>query len=183
LLQYERHQTLKHYLTNLIHLYRQEPALYTQDFTLDGFEWIDCADNRHSVVSYIRYDKDRSNYLIVVCNFTPQPHAHYRIGVPEPGFYRELFNSDAREFGGSNMGNLGGKWTDEWGYHGRPCSLDLCLPPLGVMVFKLDRQKSQGVWQGWLWLWHPLWQPAMGLLMLGALVTGARNWWQNRRQD
>jgi 1,4-alpha-glucan branching enzyme len=145
LLQYERHQTLKHYLTNLIHLYRQEPALYTQDFTLDGFEWIDCADNRHSVVSYIRYDKDRSNYLIVVCNFTPQPHAHYRIGVPEPGFYRELFNSDAREFGGSNMGNLGGKWTDEWGYHGRPCSLDLCLPPLGVMVFKLDRQKSQGV--------------------------------------
>jgi 1,4-alpha-glucan branching enzyme len=97
------------------------------------------------VVSYIRYDKDRSNYIVVVCNFTPQPHAHYRIGVPEAGFYRELFNSDAREFGGSNMGNLGGKWTDAWGYHGRPYSLDLCLPPLAVMMFKLDREKSQAV--------------------------------------
>lgn len=148
LLQYERHQTLKYYLKTLLHLYRQEPALYTQDFTLDGFEWIDCSDNRHSVVSYIRYDKDRSNYIVVVCNFTPQPHAHYRIGVPEAGFYRELFNSDAREFGGSNMGNLGGKWTDEWGYHGRPYSLDLCLPPLAVMMFKLDRQKSQAVLGG-----------------------------------
>ncbi|MEN9236321.1 MAG: 1,4-alpha-glucan branching enzyme [Gloeomargarita sp. GMQP_bins_120] len=145
LLQYERHQVLKHYLATLIHLYRSEPALYTQDFTLEGFEWIDCSDNRHSVVSYIRYDKDRSNYIVVVCNFTPQPHSHYRIGVPEPGFYREIFNSDAREFGGTNMGNLGGKWTEDWGYHNRPYSLDLCLPPLAVLMFKLDREKTAAV--------------------------------------
>ncbi len=142
LLQYEPHQKLGHFFAQLNHLYQREPALYTQDFSEAGFEWIDCSDNRHSVVSFIRRDKDPENFVIVVCNFTPQPHAHYRIGVPEPGFYTEIFNSDARDYGGSNMGNLGGKWTDEWSYHSRPYSIDLCLPPLGVLVFKLDREKT-----------------------------------------
>lgn len=81
--------------------------------------------------------------MITVCNFTPQPHSHYRVGVPEMGFYTELFNSDSREYGGSNMGNLGGKWAEEWSFHNRPYSIDLCLPPLGVLVLKLDRQKTQ----------------------------------------
>jgi 1,4-alpha-glucan branching enzyme len=62
--------------------------------------------------------------------------------VPEAGFYTELLNTDARQYGGSNMGNLGGKWTDEWSFHNRPYSLDLCLPPLGVLILKLDRQKT-----------------------------------------
>ncbi len=77
-------------------------------------------------------------FVVVVCNFTPQPHAHYRIGVPAAGFYREIFNSDARPYGGSNMGNLGGKWTDEWSCHNRPYSLDLCLPPLATLVLELS---------------------------------------------
>jgi 1,4-alpha-glucan branching enzyme len=143
LLQYDRHAQLKYFMSKLNQLYRTEPALYTQDFSYDGFDWIDCNDNRHSVVSFIRRDKDSNGFIVTVCNFTPQPHAHYRIGVPEPGFYIELFNSDARDFGGSNMGNLGGKWTDEWSFHNRPYSLDLCLPPLGVLVLKLDRPKTQ----------------------------------------
>jgi len=109
------------------------------------FEWIDCNDNRHSVVSFIRQSKDPEDYVITVCNFTPQPHAHYRVGVPEPGFYRELFNSDSREYGGSNMGNLGGKWADEWSFHGRPYSIDLCLPPLGVLVLKVDRNRTREI--------------------------------------
>ncbi len=136
LLQYESHQKLKRFLQDLNKLYRQESALYSQDFSQDGFEWIDCSDNRHSVVSFIRWAKNRQDYVITVCNFTPQPHSHYRVGVPEAGFYQELFNSDAREYGGSNLGNLGGKWTDEWSCHNRPYSLDLCLPPLGVLVLK-----------------------------------------------
>lgn len=142
LLQYEPHQQLKRFMQDLNHLYRQEPALYTQDFSEPGFEWIDCSDNRHSVVSFIRRSKDTDDFIITACNFTPQPHSHYRIGVPEPGFYTELFNSDAREYGGSNLGNLGGKWTDEWSYHNHPYSIDLCLPPLGVLILKLDRQKA-----------------------------------------
>ncbi|MBF2097237.1 MAG: 1,4-alpha-glucan branching enzyme [Gloeomargaritaceae cyanobacterium C42_A2020_066] len=142
LLQYDRHQQLKDFVTVLCRLYRQEPALYTLDFSQAGFEWIDCSDNRHSVVSFLRRAKDSEEFVLTVCNFTPQPHSHYRVGVPEQGFYTEVLNSDAREFGGSGMGNLGGKWTDEWSYHGRPYSLDLCLPPLAVLMFKLDREKT-----------------------------------------
>ncbi|MGC9503448.1 1,4-alpha-glucan branching enzyme [Baaleninema sp.] len=142
LLQYEPHKQLKVFVSQLNELYKREPALHSQDFEEPGFEWIDCNDNRHSVVSFIRRDKFSDEFIVTVCNFTPQPHSHYRVGVPEAGFYTELFNSDAGEFGGSNMGNLGGKWTDEWAFHNRPYSLDLCLPPLSVLMFKLDRSKN-----------------------------------------
>ena len=143
LLQFEPHRKLKRFMEALNTTYRSEPALYTQDFAEPGFEWIDCSDNRHSVVAFIRRDKDSDEFVVTVCNFTPQPHSHYRVGVPEAGFYTELLNSDAREYGGSNMGNLGGKWTEEWSYHSRPYSIDLCLPPLSTLVLKLDRAKTQ----------------------------------------
>jgi len=142
LLQYPPHQQMKQFMGDLNYLYRQEPALYTQDFSEPGFEWIDCSDTSHSVVVFLRRAKDSEDFVIVVCNFTPQPHSHYRIGVPEPGFYTELFNTDARKYGGSNMGNLGGKWTEQWSYHNRPYSIDLCLPPLGTLILKLDREKK-----------------------------------------
>ncbi|NEQ67127.1 MAG: 1,4-alpha-glucan branching enzyme [Symploca sp. SIO2D2] len=148
LLQYEPHQKLKQFISKLHQLYRSEPALYSQDFEQEGFDWIDCSDNTHSVVSFIRRAKDTKDFIVTVCNFTPQPHSHYRVGVPEIGFYTELFNSDAREYGGSNLGNLGGKWTDEWAFHNQPYSLDLCLPPLGVLILKLDREKTAKVIPG-----------------------------------
>jgi 1,4-alpha-glucan branching enzyme len=97
LLQYEAHQKHKDFIAHLNGFYRSEPSLYAQDFTQEGFEWIDCSDNRHSVVAFIRRDKDSGEFIVVVCNFTPQPHSHYRVGVPERGYYRELFNSDARD--------------------------------------------------------------------------------------
>ncbi|MGC1395561.1 MAG: 1,4-alpha-glucan branching enzyme [Coleofasciculaceae cyanobacterium] len=147
LLQFESHQKLKQFVGDLNQLYRRELALHTQDFAEEGFEWIDCSDNRHSVVAFIRRAKDSDQFVVTVCNFTPQPHSHYRVGVPELGFYTELFNSDAREYGGSNMGNLGGKWTDEWSLHNQPYSLDLCLPPLGVLILKLDREKTRAALQ------------------------------------
>jgi 1,4-alpha-glucan branching enzyme len=142
LLQYDNHQNLKQFFADLNTVYKSQPALYDRDFEEPGFEWIDCSDNRHSVVAFIRRSKDPNDFAIVVCNFTPQPHSHYRIGVPEAGFYTELFNSDARPYGGSNMGNLGGKWTEEWSFHNLPYSLDLCLPPLAVLILKLDRPKT-----------------------------------------
>jgi 1,4-alpha-glucan branching enzyme len=148
LLQYESHQKHHTFMSKLNAFYSSEPSLYTQDFSQDGFEWIDCNDNRHSVVAFIRRDKDSNDFIVSVCNFTPQPHSHYRVGVPERGYYRELFNSDARDFGGSNMGNLGGKWTDDWSYHGQAYSIDVTLPPLAVVVFKLDRDYTQAVESG-----------------------------------
>ena len=148
LLQYEPHQKHHTFMAKLNALYRSEPALYTQDFSQSGFEWIDCNDNRHSVVSFVRRDQNSGDFIVAVCNFTPQPHSHYRVGVSEQGYYRELFNSDARDFGGSNMGNLGGKWTDDWSYHGQPYSIDITLPPLAVVTFKLDREYTQKVQSG-----------------------------------
>ncbi len=148
LLQYPPHASLKHFMGKLNQFYRSEPALFTQDFDQSGFEWIDCSDNRHSVVSFIRRDQGSGDFVVVVCNFTPQPHSHYRVGVPEKGYYKELFNSDARDFGGSNMGNLGGKWSDDWAFHSRPYSLDLTLPPLGVIVLKLAQEETQKALSG-----------------------------------
>lgn len=139
LLEHKSHQAIHHFFRDLNGLYRSQPALYTQDFQEAGFAWIDHHDSRHSVISFLRRSPEAEDFLMVVCNFTPQPHAHYRIGVPEPGFYRERFNSDSREYGGSNLGNLGGKWAEEWPFHSQPYSLDLCLPPLGVLVFGVDR--------------------------------------------
>ena len=142
LLQHTPHQQLQQFFKELNALYQQEPCLYSQDFEESGFEWIDCSDNRHSVASFVRWSKDWEAFVLVVCNFTPQPHSHYRVGVPLAGFYRELFNSDSRQYGGSNMGNLGGKWTEEWSFHSRPYSLDLCLPPLSVLILKIDTAET-----------------------------------------
>jgi len=142
LLQHEPHQKLKGFFADLNTLYKSQPALYERDFDEEGFQWIDCSDSSHSVVSFIRRAKDPNEFVIAICNFTPQPHSHYRIGVPEAGYYAEIFNSDSRKYGGSNMGNLGGKFTDEWWFHNYPNSLDLCLPPLGVLLLKLDRAKT-----------------------------------------
>ncbi|KAI9131012.1 1,4-alpha-glucan branching enzyme [Acaryochloris sp. CCMEE 5410] len=147
LLQYDPHQNLKKFVTDLNHLYKELPALFTNDFSYDGFEWVDCNDNRHSVISFVRRAKDSDEFVLTVCNLTPQPHSHYRVGVPEAGYYVERFNSDGRQYGGSNMGNLGGKWTDEWAFHNRPYSLDLCLPPLATLVFTLDREKTAQAYQ------------------------------------
>ncbi|MEM1172196.1 MAG: 1,4-alpha-glucan branching enzyme [Cyanobacteria bacterium P01_H01_bin.35] len=147
LLQFDAHQGMKRFFRDVNHLYSSQPALYEQDCNEEGFQWIDCSDNNHSVVSFLRRAKDGKDFVVAVCNFTPQPHSHYRIGVPEPGFYTEIFNSDAGNYGGSNMGNLGGKWTDDWYFHDHPQSLDLCLPPLGILVFKLDKEKTLAVMQ------------------------------------
>ena len=148
LLQHHSHKTLKKFFSDLNRIYKSEPALYSQDFEEAGFHWIDCSDNRHSVIAFIRRGINPEEFVVTVCNFTPQPHSHYRVGVPELGFYTEIFNSDARQYGGSNMGNLGGKWTDEWSFHEQPYSLDLCLPPLGVLILKIDRKKTQAALAG-----------------------------------
>jgi 1,4-alpha-glucan branching enzyme len=80
--------------------------------------------------------------VVVVANFTPQSHSHYRVGVPLEGFYAEVFNTDSSRYGGSNLGNLGGRFTDAWAIHDYQNSLELCLPPLSVVVLRLDETRS-----------------------------------------
>jgi 1,4-alpha-glucan branching enzyme len=116
--------------------YRAEPALHQCDFTPDGFRWIDCNDNENSVISFVRYAKDPKDAVVMVFNFTPVPRAEYRIGVPVPGFYAELLNSDAAIFGGSNMGNGGGVPSRPVAAHGFDQSISLTVPPLGCLLLK-----------------------------------------------
>jgi 1,4-alpha-glucan branching enzyme len=136
LLEYLPHSSLKHWVEELNHFYRRQPALYELDFDPAGFEWIDCNDVEHSVVSLIRKGRSPDDLLVVVCNFTPTTHFNYRIGVPRPGFWKELLNSDAREYGGSGQGNMGGVEAAPVPLHGRPYSLTITLPPLCTVFFR-----------------------------------------------
>jgi 1,4-alpha-glucan branching enzyme len=139
LLQFAPHQALQRFCAALNKLYREEPALYEVDFNYRGFEWIDFHDQDNSIVSLIRRAKRPDDFVVAVCNFTPQAHMGYRIGLPEAGGYREIFNSDAQIFGGSNVGNGGYVQADKTESHGRPASALLTIPPLGVVFLKPDR--------------------------------------------
>ena len=139
LLQFPIHQKLKAFCAALNELYRSEPALYEVDFQYSGFEWIDFHDAENSMVSFVRRAKRRDDYLVFVCNFTPQPHMTYRLGFPEAGVHQEIFNSDAEIFGGSNMGNGGAVNARPEPSHGRPGSAEIVIPPLGTVVFKPAR--------------------------------------------
>ena len=142
LLQHEPHLGLQRMVDDLNVFYKDEPALWRDDFSQYGFQWIDCNDSSNSVISFMRRESITGRWLMVVANFTPQTHSHYRVGVPLPGFYAEAFNSDSGRYGGSNLGNLGGKFTDDWAIHSYEQSLDLCLPPLSVLVLRRDEVKS-----------------------------------------
>jgi 1,4-alpha-glucan branching enzyme len=136
LLDYPFHAGLQRWVQDLNWLYRNEPALHELDCDPGGFEWIDCDDADSSVVSLIRKGKSRAAVILVLCNFTPVPRYSYRVGAPRGGQWQEILNSDAAEYGGGNMGNLGGVEAAPVGLHGRPYSLTLTLPPLSVSFFK-----------------------------------------------
>jgi 1,4-alpha-glucan branching enzyme len=135
-LQYPVHRGVQIWMEQLNRLYRQEPALHQLDNDPAGFEWVDCNDSSTSVISLLRKSPSPGDTVLVVCNFTPVPRTGYRVGVPSGGFWRELLNSDAREYGGSGMGNLGGRHAESTAEHGRPFSLTLTLPPLAALFFK-----------------------------------------------
>jgi len=116
--------------------YRGEPALHELETSPLGFEWIDCNDADHSVLVYLRRGRSSEDELVVACNFTPVPRANYRIGVPTTGRWAEVLNSDAALYGGSGQGNLGGVVAAPVRWHGRAQSINVTLPPLGMVVFK-----------------------------------------------
>lgn len=131
------HQGLKLAVHDLNRLYQSYNALHTLDFEVQGFEWIDCHDSDQSIVSYIRRGLDNS-FVIIVLNFTPVLRQTYRIGVPVAGTYREVFNSDANCYGGSNQGNGAGIHTENVAWMRHNQSLVITLPPLAGIVLQLN---------------------------------------------
>ena len=121
---------------DLNHLYRKLPSMHELDFEPQGFEWIDCYDSDQSVISYLRKARDGS-FVLVVLNFTPVLREHYRLGVPVPGHYREIFNSDAACYSGSNQGNGAGVDTEPTPWMHHPQSIVVTLPPLAGVIFQL----------------------------------------------
>jgi 1,4-alpha-glucan branching enzyme len=144
LLEYAPHQGMQRWLQDLNRMYRSEPALYQRDFDMNGFEWADLHDWEHSIISFFRKGENPDDLMLIVCNFTPVPHANYRVGVPRSGFWSEVLNSDAVTYGGSGQGNLGGMEAGPVPAHGRYHSISLTLPPLGVVYFKAPRAGRSG---------------------------------------
>src|SRR2546425_408569 len=133
-----RHDGLRRLVQHLNHIYKSEPALWDQDDSYAGFDWIDFHDADNSVVAFLR--KSRSGDVIAfVVNATPGVHHNYRLGVPESGFYREIINTDAETYGGSNIGNCGGVQSEDVPWMGREHSILVHLPPLATLAFKLER--------------------------------------------
>ena len=134
--QYPAHSGVKKWVGDLNRVYRAEAALHELDCETGGFEWIDCCDTQQSVVSFLRKGKSTSDTILAVGNFTPVPRMLYRVGVPRNGYWRELLNSDGKEYGGSGLGNAGGVHAVSQSWHNRPHSIDLVLPPLAILVLK-----------------------------------------------
>ncbi len=132
------HQGLQRAVKDLNQLYRHEPALHENDFEAGGFEWIDASDTENCVLSFIRKAKTSDEFLIIVSNFTPVSWDGYRIGVPQPGQYHEVFNSDSDKYWGGNVSNDGGRSTDSIPMHGYSQSLSMILPPLATIMLKLQ---------------------------------------------
>ena len=137
LIEEQPHAGIARFVEDLNRLYCAEPALYQIDFEPGGFEWIDCCDYENCVISLLRRGHSPAEWVIAVVNWTPVVRHEYRVGVPAPGHYRELLNSDASFYGGTNVGNLGDVEAEAIQSHGRPYSLNLTLPPLGGIILKL----------------------------------------------
>jgi 1,4-alpha-glucan branching enzyme len=135
-LQYPVHHGVQAWVRQLNRTYREQPALHELDSDPAGFEWVDCNDTAASTLSLLRKGRSQGETILVICNFTPVPREQYRVGVPCGGFWRELLNSDASEYGGSGMGNMGGVYAESQPVHGRPFSLHLTLPPLATLFLK-----------------------------------------------
>ncbi|HYL36765.1 MAG TPA: 1,4-alpha-glucan branching protein GlgB [Bryobacteraceae bacterium] len=136
LLHFDSHRKLQTFVGELNRLYRSHPAFYEVDFHWAGFEWVDFRDVDGSTISFLRRPASGQPFLLFVCNFTPVPRLKYRVGVPVPGVYREIFNSDAEMFGGSNLGNGGAVASEPVLYNNQYHSLSITLPPLAVVVFE-----------------------------------------------
>ena len=133
------HRGIQRLLGDLNRLHTHERALHQVDFESSGFEWIEANDAAASVISFLRRGRDPEDFVLVVCNFTPVVREEYRVGVPRPGYYREILNTDSKYYGGTDLGNAGGVNAEPIPWNDRPYSIKLKLPPLAVSYFKPHR--------------------------------------------
>ena len=136
LLEDPKHKGMQQWVRDLNRLYLGEPCLHELDNQAEGFEWIDCNDAAASIISFMRKAKTTKEVMVCVLNFTPIVRQNYRVGLPGPGYWTEVLNSDANSYGGSNVGNIGGVPAEAIPYHGRPYSAELTIPPLGAVFLK-----------------------------------------------
>ncbi|WP_104982688.1 1,4-alpha-glucan branching protein GlgB [Sorangium cellulosum] len=144
------HAGLKRLMQDINALYKKHPALYELDDEYHGFRWIDCTDNAQSVISFVRYAEGAGDpvsptgaHVVFVGNFTPVPRHQYRIGIPRGGVYLEELNTDAAEYGGSGVGNMGRVQVEDVPCHGFPQSVVLTLPPLAVLWLVPERTEHR----------------------------------------
>ncbi len=140
LLDQEQHRKLQRWLEDLNQFYRREPAMHAEDFSPKGFSWIDCNDAPHSTLSLVRRESATGRHVVAVLNFAPVPRHNYRVGIPADGLWKERLNSDARHYGGSNQGSQGHLEASPVPFHGYDWSLNLVLPPLGIVFFAMDTE-------------------------------------------
>src|SRR5438270_976787 len=135
-----KHDGLRRLVQHLNYLYKSEPALWDQDDSYQGFEWLDFSDAQNSVVAWMRRSREGETIVFIV-NATPVVRYGYRIGAPAPGYYREVINTDGETYGGSNVGNLGGVSAVEEPWRERQYSLRVNLPPLACIAFKREEAR------------------------------------------
>lgn len=136
------HAGVKNLVRDLNQLYRAEPALHELDVDPQGFEWIDADDAINSTLTLLRKGRRPEDLVVAAFNLTPVPRHKFRIGLPTGGYWQEILNTDAEIYGGSGMGNYGGREADATGWNGRPCSLEVVLPPLAAVFFKPGRPEN-----------------------------------------
>lgn len=139
LLEYDKHRELNHFFAEVNKFYRDVPAMHENDYDWDGFQWVALDDYQHSVIAFRRIANDGSE-ILVVCNFQPVQRDNYRVGVPVAGIYEEVFNSESTEFGGCGVLNSGEIKSKRIKDHQLNNSIEITLPPLGVMYFKLKKK-------------------------------------------
>ncbi|XJZ26599.1 1,4-alpha-glucan branching enzyme [Bacillota bacterium Lsc_1132] len=143
LLDYDMHRNLNAYAKELVKMYKRSKALYEMDHLHEGFEWIDVNNREQSIFSFIRKGKNEKEFIAIVCNFTGVGYEDFRIGIPEPGEYREIFNSDKEEFGGSGAANKKVIKAEETPFHGKPYSLKLTIPPFGILMIRPVKKRKE----------------------------------------
>lgn len=138
LLEFDTHAGMKRFVHDINHLVIKHPALHELDHSPEGFSWIQADDAANSVYAFGRYSSGGKEKLVVAMNMTPVPREGYRVGVPDAGYYKELLNSDAKLYGGTDVGNGGGVESEPTPMHGMANSIELTLPPLAILVMKAE---------------------------------------------
>jgi 1,4-alpha-glucan branching enzyme len=137
-LEYAYHRGVQSLVRDLNRLHREKPALHARDCEPEGFQWIVVDDAEHSIFAWVRWGGPGAKPIAIVSNFTPVPRRNYRIGLPYRGCWTEILNTDAPDYGGSGMGNLGSITAFSHPSHGFPASAEITLPPLATVYFEFD---------------------------------------------